>query len=176
MISEKTYTVEDLKQAFEDGKRYGDNELELDTAGRLTAFEVWIENYLAGKIKKSEVEEPYLYSIEVRTIRDYNRNYGADRICECGHPYYRHFDTYEDMYPCGCKYCECREFKEDDGTMKKFDFFKFNMRTYEEEKVPTCTIEATNPDIAENIFNDNSDDLYFTPTDEIFYHIRRRIE
>lgn len=41
---ENTYTGEDVKVAFEDGKKYGDGELELDTKGRNTAFEVWHEN------------------------------------------------------------------------------------------------------------------------------------
>lgn len=41
---ENTYTGEDVKVAFEDGKKYGDNELELDTAGRNSAFEVWHED------------------------------------------------------------------------------------------------------------------------------------
>jgi DNA-directed RNA polymerase subunit RPC12/RpoP len=31
---------------------------------------------------------------------------------ECGHPYYRHFDSYENNRPVGCKYCECRIFQE----------------------------------------------------------------
>jgi hypothetical protein len=57
-------------------------------------------------------EKPYLEETKVIVIRKYNPNYGDDRICECGHSYYRHFDTYEDMYPCGCKYCGCDEFKE----------------------------------------------------------------
>lgn len=39
--------------------------------------------------------------------RKYNPNFGDDRKCTCGHPYYRHFDTYEEMAPVGCKYCEC---------------------------------------------------------------------
>ena len=43
-------------------------------------------------------------------VLQYDRNYGDDKLCKCGHPYYRHFDTYDDMYPCGCKYCECEEF------------------------------------------------------------------
>lgn len=42
----------------------------------------------------------------------YDPNFGDDRICECGHSYYRHFDSYEDMSPVGCKYCGCDEFKE----------------------------------------------------------------
>jgi len=43
--------------------------------------------------------------------RLYDPNFGDDKVCQCGHPYYRHFDTYEEMYPCGCKYCECGTFK-----------------------------------------------------------------
>lgn len=35
----------------------------------------------------------------------YDPTYGDDIECLCGHPYYRHFDTYEKMSPVGCKYC-----------------------------------------------------------------------
>jgi len=45
----------------------------------------------------------------------YDRNFGDNKVCECGHPYYRHFDTYDEMRPVGCKYCwpeHCLEFKE----------------------------------------------------------------
>lgn len=37
-----------------------------------------------------------------------------DKICECGHTYYRHFDTYDYMKAVGCKYCgpACFMFKE----------------------------------------------------------------
>ncbi len=55
-------------------------------------------------------EKPYLIKKIVKTVRLYNPNYGDDHTCECGHPYYRHFDTYEDMEPVGCKYCECWDF------------------------------------------------------------------
>ena len=37
----------------------------------------------------------------------YDPNFGDDRPCKCGHPYYRHFDSYENMDPVGCKYCPC---------------------------------------------------------------------
>lgn len=57
-------------------------------------------------------DKPYLEGFEIRTIRKYNPAYGDGRICECGHTYYRHFDSYEDMDACGCKYCGCYEFKE----------------------------------------------------------------
>lgn len=52
----------------------------------------------------------------------YDAAFGDDRPCVCGskdlragrntHSYYRHFDSYEDMRPVGCKYCGCGEFKE----------------------------------------------------------------
>lgn len=45
----------------------------------------------------------------------YDKDFGDDRICKrptCKHPYYRHFDTYEDMRPVGCKYCDCLRFVE----------------------------------------------------------------
>ena len=42
--------------------------------------------------------------------RQYNPNYGDDTLCVCGHQYYRHFDTYENMDLVGCKYCPCEEF------------------------------------------------------------------
>lgn len=38
----------------------------------------------------------------------YDKDFGDNRDCECGHPYYRHFDTYENMSPVGCKYCGWR--------------------------------------------------------------------
>lgn len=42
----------------------------------------------------------------------YDPAFGDDRLCMCGHPYHRHFDSYEDMEPVGCKYCQCCVFKE----------------------------------------------------------------
>lgn len=56
-------------------------------------------------------EKPYIKKRISKTVYLYNPNYGDDRLCECGHPYYRHFDTYEDMYTCGCKYCRCFYFE-----------------------------------------------------------------
>jgi hypothetical protein len=41
----------------------------------------------------------------------------SDEICECGHPYHRHFDGYEDNYHIGCKYCECYDFKPVTGSV-----------------------------------------------------------
>jgi len=66
----------------------------------------------------ADSDSPYIVTERVVKDRHYNPNYGDDRICKCGHPYYRHFDTYEEMYPCGCKYCECFEFIEATGEGK----------------------------------------------------------
>jgi len=41
----------------------------------------------------------------------YDKDFGDDKLCVCGHSYYRHFDTYDEMLPVGCKYCGDR-FKE----------------------------------------------------------------
>lgn len=59
------------------------------------------------------MEKPYLTKIKVikQTTRKWNSKYDQDAICECGHFYYRHFDSYDNMFPCGCKYCGCYIFK-----------------------------------------------------------------
>ena len=62
-------------------------------------------------------QPPYLFEEIVVKKRYYNPDYGDHRKCICGHPYHRHFDSYENMYACGCKYCDCYVFmqaKEDE--------------------------------------------------------------
>jgi len=54
---------------------------------------------------------PYIYSIQVNVEKKWNKEYDQESKCECGHPYYRHFDSYEKMDAIGCKYCECYNFK-----------------------------------------------------------------
>ncbi len=58
-------------------------------------------------------DEPYRETVieVIGVLKEYNPNFGDDKICECGHTYYRHFDSYEGMSPVGCKYCGCQEFK-----------------------------------------------------------------
>ena len=41
----------------------------------------------------------------------YDPNYGDANKCICGHSYYRHFDSYDNMRPIGCKYCGCSRFE-----------------------------------------------------------------
>lgn len=57
-------------------------------------------------------QEPYIIKEIIQTVYEYNPEYGDQRICECGHTYYRHFDSYDDMSLAGCKYCHCFEFIE----------------------------------------------------------------
>ena len=56
--------------------------------------------------------EPYIIQEIRETYKVYNPEYGDDRVCKCGHSYYRHFDSYEGMANVGCKYCGCYEFVE----------------------------------------------------------------
>ena len=61
-------------------------------------------------MKQKKKEKPYLFrTIKVKK-RFYNPKYGDQRTCECGHPYERHFDSYENYRPIGCKYCQCYDF------------------------------------------------------------------
>ena len=60
----------------------------------------------------AQATDPYLTTIEVTKQYHYNPQYGDDRLCECGHTYERHFDTYDNMATSCCKYCGCQEFKE----------------------------------------------------------------
>lgn len=69
------------------------------------------------RLKITDEEQPYNTVMVPRTVRMYNPLYGDNRICECGHPYYRHFDQFEhvDVQDVGCKYCECWTFIEEKG-------------------------------------------------------------
>lgn len=69
-----------------------------------------VEEY--GHLIQLPDEPPYFTVVRIEYDKKYNPNYGDDRVCKCGHSYYRHFDTYEGMEAVGCKYCECFEFEE----------------------------------------------------------------
>ena len=57
-------------------------------------------------------QKPYLTRTQIVTSRIYNEYYGDQRECVCRHPYERHFDSYMEMEPIGCKYCACDDFIE----------------------------------------------------------------
>lgn len=64
--------------------------------------------------KKMREEKPYIVDTITIQKKKYNPNYGDNRMCVCGHTYYRHFDPWDDMEAVGCKYCGCEEFIEAD--------------------------------------------------------------
>ena len=61
-------------------------------------------------------EKPYIEKKQVVVTRHYNPKFGNDKPCGCGHSYYRHFDSYDNMFPCGCKYCDCTTWHEQNET------------------------------------------------------------
>jgi hypothetical protein len=84
-------------------------------------------------------EEPYLEVLIPATVKlVYNPKYGDDKICVCGHPYYRHFDSSEKMSNVGCKYCQCGYFKEakDPEFARKFKACPACGLEHEGEKCP----------------------------------------
>lgn len=74
-----------------------------------------IEN-IVGRIEEElhYEEPPYIEKVVSETIREYNPKFGDTRRCRCGHAYSRHFDSHDNMDACGCKYCDCWDFVEDD--------------------------------------------------------------
>jgi hypothetical protein len=70
-----------------------------------------VEEYEQDKPVDS-FDKPYIEVITVKRKLKYNPKFGNDKICECGHPYHRHFDSYDRMSNIGCKYCECYNFVE----------------------------------------------------------------
>jgi hypothetical protein len=75
-------------------------------------MKVYKDEVLSEKVINDKGPYIVIEKIEKTYKYKYNKDYGDDKECECGHSYYRHFDSWEDMFPCGCKYCGCREFKE----------------------------------------------------------------
>ena len=75
------------------------------------ALRKYAESLRAARESNSS-DSPYIIKVESKEERAYNPNYGDLRICKCGHPYERHFDSYENMNACGCKYCSCWTFEE----------------------------------------------------------------
>ncbi len=78
------------------------------------------DNIIADFITAFKVRGPFRYRrlFDVACMMGYDKPrydpfYGDGILCanlECNHPYYRHFDTYDDMRNVGCKYCQCNDF------------------------------------------------------------------
>ena len=76
-----------------------------DKVARTKGRPTWLDG-----IKKRVLE----LGTELEYGRPYDPEFGDERECACEHDYYRHFDSYEDMLPVGCKYCPCGTFEEPD--------------------------------------------------------------
>lgn len=74
----------------------------------------WSMQGLKVKMNTEHIKDglAFLEATDADAPGRYNASYGDSRVCECGHPYHRHFDSHEDMAPVGCKYCGCYKFKE----------------------------------------------------------------
>lgn len=55
---------------------------------------------------------PYLRKETVVVSHEFNPKFGDEKLCQCGHEYYRHFDSSDHMSDVGCKYCPCDTFEE----------------------------------------------------------------
>ncbi len=107
---DKKETVKDVIRGLEIFASHLKDE---DDSKLLTITGTYIQDYvdrLRGAIDNQDL--PYLEETETTIVRKYNPDYGMDRVCNCGHPYYRHFDSYESNDPVGCKYCDCYTFEE----------------------------------------------------------------
>ena len=64
--------------------------------------------------EEKHVELPYVEEEITHTVRLYNPRFGNNRVCVCGHIYYKHFDFFEAPInqDVGCKYCACNNFVE----------------------------------------------------------------
>ncbi len=94
--------------SIEDGKAFQNSQC-------LNCNTSWTDVYTLSDVIIPTDDQPHLTKTSVKTKIFYNPNYGDNRLCECGHPYHRHFDSYEDNDACGCKYkhtCKCKGFKE----------------------------------------------------------------
>ena len=67
-----------------------------------------------------EGEPPYIYKGLNSQDKAYNPKYNDDAKCECGHPYYRHFDSYENI-------------AKDVSSMSNEEFESYLLEVYSEE-------------------------------------------
>lgn len=64
-------------------------------------------------IVKMFKDDAYIFHTDKNGLqKKYNPIFGDDRKCICGHRYYRHFDSWDEMATVGCKYCGCDHFIE----------------------------------------------------------------
>lgn len=97
---------------------HGKVKLKYETLGKLNDQYVSIF-YIQRNGEFHSIRSEFVNLIEQEEIienrNEYNSQFGDNKLCECGHTYERHFDSYSNMDPVGCKYCdhytECTGFK-----------------------------------------------------------------
>lgn len=70
-----------------------------------------MENYQSSDVRELRKIGDIVSQLENEINRQWNPERDQKAKCKCSHIYERHFDSWEDMRPVGCKYCECGEFK-----------------------------------------------------------------
>lgn len=121
----KTIFVYELRKGFEkcqkdgyDCREISDNIIDDITEEKALGY--WI-NFRNAFVRDGKPDYPDIFSkadsglneLYVSIIPKYDPDFGDEKLCrECGHPYVKHFDSWEDYYPCGCKYCSCKKFVE----------------------------------------------------------------
>ncbi|QGH79455.1 hypothetical protein SEA_LIMPID_144 [Streptomyces phage Limpid] len=80
--------------------------------GRAILVKNILLNYESSSVSELRRIGEVVNELEIEIARMWDENHDQDALCKCSHPYHRHFDSYEDMYPIGCKYCECDTFEQ----------------------------------------------------------------
>lgn len=84
----------------------------LDEDTKTKLLEALEGQYGIDLLEEGNEDDPYIRGFSIQRTAKYNPHYGDSRTCQCGHPYHRHFDSYEDYDAVGCKYCQCATFVE----------------------------------------------------------------
>ncbi|AXH49265.1 hypothetical protein HWB76_gp137 [Streptomyces phage Blueeyedbeauty] len=79
--------------------------------GRAILVKNILLNYPSSSVLELRRIGEIVEQLETEIARVWDENRDQDELCKCSHPYHRHFDSYEDMHPIGCKYCECDTFE-----------------------------------------------------------------
>lgn len=71
-----------------------------------------LESHQSSDVRELSQIGEIVFSINDEVNRLWDSDHDQQAKCQCSHPYERHFDGYDNMYPVGCKYCECDTFIE----------------------------------------------------------------
>ena len=158
--------MREIVRSLPEGPEYLDDGTEVpSTEHLLSKFYSIIKDF---ESTLSDTDKPYIEELNVRMR--YNPKFGDDRKCICGHSYARHFDSYDNMEPCGCKYCDCYCLVEQDSTQvenQEKPYIEEPTTVTEEPKdfgktyVCTCGFKETEEEKLVGIFPSNAS-LYGT--------------